>query len=237
MTTLSLLSVSWKELPREEQLGSIAIVAGVLLTTLHRQACGVDVLPATGLLESNTARAWTYHAATFILFAALPALLIRLVWKAPLSDFGVAVGDWKFGLTTIAILLPLISILFLLPASQMDDMRSVYPVDKSAGDSLLRFIAHASGRVFLFYLGWEFLFRGFLLFGLRQTTGDAIAICIQTLPSALWHINYPAGELYMSIAAGILFGWLALRTRSILWPLLLHAGIGIVTDLSITLSM
>ena len=134
-------------------------------------------------------------------------------------------------------LLPVIAVALRLPAAQMEDMRAVYPVDKAAMESAPMFMQYAVGRVLLFYIGWEFFFRGFMLFGIRDAVGDTMAIAITTLPSALWHIGYPVGELYMSIAAGLLFGWLAVRTRSILWPLLLHAGIGLVTDLSITLTV
>ncbi|MCZ7555357.1 MAG: CPBP family intramembrane metalloprotease [Bacteroidia bacterium] len=237
MNIPSLLSLQWRGMRRDEQMASLALLIGVVVTTLHRQACGVDALPATGLLASDTARVWAYYGATVLLFGLLPALVIRVLWKDALADYGVCIGDWKFGLRAIAVLLPVISLLFLLPAASMEDMRATYPVDRAAGDSLSRFLVHSAGRLLLFYAAWEFLFRGFLLFGLRRISGDAVAICVQTIPSALWHINYPAGELYMSIAGGLLFGWLALRTRSVLWPLLLHAGIGVVTDASIILSL
>ncbi len=222
---------------RKEMLSAVAILCGVTLTTLHRQACGVDNLPVVGLLTTETARVWLYFLCTAVLFGAVPYVLIRRVWKKPLREFGVSVGDWRFGLAANAVLLPIIAAAFLLPAAQMDDMRAFYPIDKAAADSLARFLPYAAGRVVLYFIAWEFFFRGFLLFGLRDSVGDITAICIQVLPSALWHVGYPTGELYASIAAGLLFGWLAIRTRSILWPWLLHAGIGVVTDLSISVSM
>ncbi len=222
---------------RKQRLSALLLLTTVILTTVHRQALGVDSLPATGWLTSETARVWMYFACTFVLFGLLPILLIKTVWKSSLADFGFRVGEWKFGLGAAAMLTPVIALCFLLPASRMDDMHGFYPVDKSAMDSAAHFVVYAAGRVFLFYVGWEILFRGYLLFGLRESVGDVTAICIQTIPSALWHIGYPAGELYCSIVAGLLFGWLALRTRSILWPLLLHAGIGVFTDLSISISL
>ena len=213
------------------------ILSAAVLTTVHREALGVSSLPATGLLSGETARVWFYYASTLALFGLVPWMVIRYAWKERLSDFGVCLGDWRFGSAAVALLLPVIAFAFLLPAAGMADMREFYPVDKGAMESLRSFLPHASGRVFLFYVGWEFIFRGFLLFGLRDSVGDCTAICVQTLPSALWHIGYPTGELYASIAAGLLFGWLALRTRSILWPFILHAAIGVITDLSITLSV
>jgi membrane protease YdiL (CAAX protease family) len=87
----------------------------------------------------------------------------------------------------------------------------------------------------LFYTAWEFFYRGFMLFGLRRYVGDWLAICIQTIPQCLWHIGMPTGEILSSIAGGILFGIMALRTRSILWPMLLHFSIGVFLDLFIVL--
>lgn len=91
-------------------------------------------------------------------------------------------------------------------------------------------------RGLLFYTAWEFFFRGFLLFGLQKDFGIWAAICIQTIPSCLWHIGLPTGEIFASIAAGILFGILAVRTRSILWAFLLHLLIGVGTDLFIVMT-
>ncbi len=236
MKPLSLTPLLGLHMRAEERRAAVVLLVGVVITTIHRQACGVDTLPAVGVLVSESARVWLYSACTLLLFAAIPLLLIRGSFRQPLADYGVRLGDWKFGLTAVGILLPVIAVAMLLPAAGMDDMRAFYPVDKSAMESTARFVQYAVGRVFLFYVGWEFFFRGFMLFGIRDSVGDAVAIAITTLPSALWHIGYPTGELYASIGAGLLFGWLAVRTRSILWPLLLHAAIGLITDLCITLS-
>lgn len=219
---------------RKDILTAVTLLAAVVLTTVHRQACSVGAMNAISWLESEHARTWAYHVCTALLFGFIPLVLARAMWKKPLASFGVAVGDWKFGLAAVAILLPVISAAFLLPAANMPDMQAVYPVDHTAPDSMSHFLSYAAGRVLLFYVSWEFFFRGFLLFGLRDTLGSTAAVMIQVLPSALWHIGYPTGELYASIVGGVLFGWLALRTGSILWPLILHAGIGMVTDISIS---
>jgi uncharacterized protein len=224
------------EIKRKDVLTAIALLAAVVLTAVHRQACGVDALEALGWFESEHARTWAYHICTALLFGFIPLGLALAVWKKPLSSFGVALGDWKFGLAAVLILLPVISAVLLLSTASLKEMQAVYPVDHTASESLGHFLSYAAGRVLLFYVAWEFFFRGFLLFGLRDTLGDTAALMIQVLPSALWHIGYPAGELYASIGAGVLFGRLALRTGSILWPLILHAGIGMVTDISLSLA-
>jgi membrane protease YdiL (CAAX protease family) len=89
----------------------------------------------------------------------------------------------------------------------------------------------------IYYCGWEFLFRGFMLLGLEQRAGAVMAILIQTIPSAVVHIGKPVAESFAAILAGWVFGYLAYRTRSILYPLLLHAVVGIGTDMFVTLRL
>jgi membrane protease YdiL (CAAX protease family) len=56
---------------------------------------------------------------------------------------------------------------------------------------------------------------------------------IQTISSCLIHLGKPESEIIGSIVVGILFGVIALRTRSIWYVFLIHAGIGVLTDLFI----
>jgi membrane protease YdiL (CAAX protease family) len=58
----------------------------------------------------------------------------------------------------------------------------------------------------LYYLGWEFFFRGYMQFGLRRRLGDWNAILIQTLASCLLHIGKPDTEIFSSILGGIVWG-------------------------------
>ena len=87
--------------------------------------------------------------------------------------------------------------------------------------------------VLLYYIAWEFFFRGFILFGLKTKFGAINAILIQTISSCLVHIGKPEGEIIGSIIVGVIFGVIVLRTRSIWYVVLLHAAIGVLTDLFI----
>jgi membrane protease YdiL (CAAX protease family) len=66
---------------------------------------------------------------------------------------------------------------------------------------------------------------------LEPHLGLACAVLVQTLASSLAHFDKPPAELLASVAGGLLLGVLAVRTRSILSGLLLHAGLGIAIDL------
>lgn len=172
-----------------------------------------------------------YQFASFFLLAfILPFLYARLLGRRKPADLGFGAGDVRLGAKWIAFGIPLLAVPILLFASRMPDVRNEYPLAKIlfARHDLLPWYHLA--YVLLYYLAWEFYFRGFLLFSLRGPLGDANAIFIQTIPSCLVHIGKPEGEILGSIAAGILFGWIALRTGSIWYVFVLHAAIGVLTD-------
>lgn len=85
--------------------------------------------------------------------------------------------------------------------------------------------------VYLF--GYEYLFRGALLFGLAGTLGVWPALAVTTALYALVHLPKPLmGETLGSIAMGFVFGAMALGTGGLWAPWLVHLGIVLVTETS-----
>jgi membrane protease YdiL (CAAX protease family) len=74
---------------------------------------------------------------------------------------------------------------------------------------------------FLNLFGWEFLFRGWLLFGYARKLG-AEALWLQAVPFAIAHFSKPEVETLSTIFGGFVFGWIAYRTKSFLYPFLIH---------------
>jgi membrane protease YdiL (CAAX protease family) len=170
-----------------------------------------------------------YYGFSSIFFLFLiPALIIKKVFKENLSDYGIRFADGKFGLKVILIAFPLIFI-SMYPTSFNQDYQALNPMYPGAGSSLTTFVLY-SFVYGLYYIGWEFFFRGFMLFGLRKRFGDLYAVLIQTLPSAIAHIGRPEGEFISSIFAGIAFGFLVLKSRSLWYVLVLHWLIGLGCD-------
>jgi len=76
--------------------------------------------------------------------------------------------------------------------------------------------------------------------GTGTTTGGAVAsgetalaatlVLFQTMPSTMLHVGHPLSELFSAVAAGLGFGVLAWKTRSIVPGLLIHAAMGLGTD-------
>lgn len=215
---------------------TIILILSALLLTIHRYFGSMEFALQTFSSPSSLGAALFMFSAAFMLLAMVPLAVVLFIFREPLKDYGLKLGDWKLGLYGTVILFPLIAGTLLFPASQTMEMIDFYPLDREAGASAIAFLRFELSRGILFYTAWEFFFRGFMLFGLRHHVGDWLAICIQTIPSCLWHIGMPSGEIISSIAGSILFGVLAVRTQSILWPFLLHYLIGIGLDYFIVIT-
>jgi membrane protease YdiL (CAAX protease family) len=179
-----------------------------------------DDLPATAAVYS--------FLAGFMLMGVVPALIVKLVFRENLADYGVQFGHRVRTVRSFLVCAPVV--VLIAYASTWDrTLADQYPLNRRAGDSSATFGLHALTYAFL-YLGWEFQFRGFLQHGLRESMGNTNAVFVQVLASVLAHIGRPAIETYASILAGLFWGILAFRTRSLLSGLLQHYLLGISLD-------
>lgn len=236
MKILSPAGLRWSIRSEEIKPGMILIVSSLILS-VHRQFGSVE------FAVKNFKEVTSYDTAVFMFISAFVLMglasigIIKFIFRESVSEYGFSIGEWKRGLKYISFLYPLIAILLLYPSSNTKEMIEYYPLDKGAGESAFSFIRYESLRVLFFYTSWEIFFRGLMLFGLRRYVGDWMAICIQTIPSCLWHIGMPSGEIFSSIFGGIMFGAIAIRTKSILYPFILHILIGLTLDLLIVLQI
>ncbi len=225
-----------KELYTPDQIKpTLILLFAAILPTIHIYFGSIQFAQQTFPAMSSFQSSSYMFLGMFIFMGIIPFLIVRFIFKDSLKDYGVKLGKWREGLLLTLFLIIIIAGAMLYPSSQTPDFRNIYPFDKSAGESVLNFLRFELIRGLFFYTAWEFFFRGFMLFGLRKYIGDWLSICIQTIPSCLWHIGLPAGEILTSIAAGFLFGIMAIRTNSIVWVFILHYLIGVFLDLLIVI--
>lgn len=172
----------------------VTIVSTLLLIVYHYH----DITPS---IEINQT----------ILFLLIPLLFIIFVFRESPRDHGFTLGDWRVGLVItlggIALMTPIIWVL-----AKFDPSSQSYYQGMTANLPW-----NTLGQI----LGWEFLFRGFITFGYARKFG-ANALWIQAVPFALLHIGKPEIETLSTIFGGFAFGWIAWRTRSFLYPFLIH---------------
>ncbi len=178
---------------------------------------------------------WEWYAylwefgAMFVLWGLAPALAMHSLLGCSSRNLGVRMGDWRFGWKSVAVATPLLVPVLYLNALN-PEFQAEYPLTKLAGLSAGTFALWQLSRL-VYYAAWEYFFRGYMLFGLERRMGAFPAIAVQTMASTVIHIGKPEGEMLAAIVAGVLFGALALRTRSMLYPFALHWIVGLLTDL------
>ncbi len=190
-------------------------------------------LPGGLLSGAAAASEWVADLTSFALLGLVPLALIALVLKEPLAEYGLAVGDWRFGLKALAATAPVIVAVSAL-ASRSPQFQAQYPLFPGACASLSAFGAHAAAYL-LYYVGFEVFFRGFVQFGLRERLGDVNALLVQTALSCLVHLGKPSGEIFGAIVGGLAFGFVAFRSRSLLYVIVAHWMLGVTLDLFICL--
>jgi membrane protease YdiL (CAAX protease family) len=146
-----------------------------------------------------------------LLYFIIPIFIILVVFRENPQNYGLTLGDWKAGIVITLCAVVLISPVLWLVGRGDASMNNYY---KSM-------VAGLPWNTFLDLFGWEFLFRGWLLFGYTRKFGSD-GIWLQSVPFALAHIGKPELETLSTIFGGFAFGWVAWRTKSFVYPLLIH---------------
>jgi len=148
------------------------------------------------------------YASQFFYFAVLPLLTIVIVLRKNPLDFGLRPGNFRIWGVHVGVTI-VIAFVLLYSASHIPSISGYYA---KRGFNLLTYTV----KISVILLSWEFLFRGFLLFGLKDKLREA-SILVQMVPFALLHIGKPEAETISCIVTGIYFGYVSYRGNSY-WP-------------------
>jgi len=154
-----------------------------------------------------------------LLFYALgPVMVILLILRKNPLDFGLRLGDFKIWRAHV-LAACLISLPVMIIAAQFSSFEDYYTInDFTLSTYLLKTIGYQAG--------WEFIFRGYLLFGLKDRFKEG-SILIQMIPFLFLHLGKPEAEVISTIPMGIYFGYVAYRGNSF-WPaFLIHVFINV----------
>jgi hypothetical protein len=203
---------------------------------------------------------WARFFLSFLLLGAAPALLAMAFREKP-ADLGLNFKTPLLRMPFFWLIVPVAIAIGAIGATT-SDLGSFYPysrdlIGKVREAGIGPFLGHYAAYFFLYYVPWEFFFRGFLLFPFalaaerafaigaakikkEETRLDSVAaasgtvlaalVLFQTIPSTLLHFGHPLSELAGAVAAGMIFGLLAWQTRSFVPGLILHAGLGLGMD-------
>lgn len=154
----------------------------------------------------------------FVLYFIIPAAAILLVFKDPLKEYGFQWGNWKEGLAwTVGACAGMALILTVV--ARTPDMAAYYRIKSLGG--FWRAVWESGVDLF----AWEFLWRGFTLFALARVAGPGTAIWLQAVPFTFAHLGKPEIETLSCIFGGAGFGFVAWRSKSFVYPFLIHTFI------------
>jgi membrane protease YdiL (CAAX protease family) len=159
------------------------------------------------------------RATDLIYYLLIPLAAGWVLFRDKPWDYGMRIGRWKSSIILTLVCLAGMA-LILYGGSKMPEFRSYY--HKSAIDWPELLLDKA-----LYYFAWEFLFRGYILFGLEKSIGRS-AIFVQAIPFVLLHLGKPFWEALACIPGGFGFGYLAYKTRSFLPCFVIHFGMHVV---------
>ncbi|MFO7546841.1 MAG: CPBP family intramembrane glutamic endopeptidase [Trueperaceae bacterium] len=215
--------------PRGDTTWFLLLAAVVLQAAFWYLATpGPSVLGGAGRepLSAFSTVAWT--AVTLLL---VPMLLLRWVGVRP-AEAGLRVGDARFGLSAVAAL-ALVAVPLLVLASGDASLQAAYPWAGAWPGERWATLATWAAVYALYYVSFEFFYRGFVLNLVGAPWGAAAAMWLQVVMATLVHLGKPLPEMIAAAPASLVFGVIAVRSRSVLYPALLHWIIGLTLDVAV----
>lgn len=187
--------------------------------------CGLIALVAALTVPINRRIHFGLWIAVNVLLCLVVPISISQAMGWRLTDIGWRMGNIKRGVAwvvaSLVIMLPLLVI-----ASRRPEFQNYYPIYTPARCSTFGFLQFAIGIV-IYMCAWEFLFRGYLLFGGAKAFGVG-AIIMQALPFWMAHIGKPVTEFWSALPGGIIMGIIAWHSDSFWAPFIIHAFINVL---------
>ena len=206
--------------------GRTSIIFAVVLFCLWGARFGQNLVPKdwTRLAELN------WWAGTQILFYGIvPLALLAVIGLRP-TDLGWKVSGTLRHAGTYAVLL-LAAIPFVVIVSGSESFQAHYPIleIEPGQGNVWRDLALWWPLYAVQFAAIESFFRGVLVLGLSRLFGSA-AIFVAVIPYMMIHFVKPPAEAAASVIGGVVLGFLALRTGSIVWGIALHIAVAASMD-------
>lgn len=180
-----------------------------------------------GAGAAATLRDMALNQRFLVQFVIPVALLIAM--RERLRDHGLGLGNIRLGLTCCAVCyvlyIPCFVVLFLNPGFQ-----EYYAWVTRRYDSMGAFFAREGPAVAVLSLQTEFFFRGFLQSRAAQRYGAFAGILLGLIPYVLVHAGKAPLEAFGSLPVGFALGYLAYKTGSVYYGVLLHGSIALMLN-------
>jgi len=187
----------------------------------HNRACVRSFGNLCRILDKQGNQVLFQRIVGFLLLGIVSVLIILLLPRAGIEEYGLnfkffSAPPWWFSL-----LIPVILILSYLTAKKPANLEQ-YPQIR-AKLWTRGMIALSSISWIIFLIGYEFLFRGLVLYASLELLEPVPAIALNCALYAFAHFYKGPAETFGTIPAGILLCYLSLITGNIWCAVLLHS--------------
>ena len=167
---------------------------------------------------------------TIFFYAAVPMLLIKLVFKEQLREYGLKRKNIFESFSVYALLFACVFPV-VVAVSFSPQFQSTYPFYTlmNARDIFPYLLIWEFFYVLQFF-SLEFFFRGFLVHGLKKQLG-IYTVAAMVIPYCMIHFTKPLPECLGSIFAGFILGLLSYRTGSVWLGALIHIAVALSMDI------
>jgi uncharacterized protein len=217
---------------------AVLVTAAVVLTLQNYFGGSGDFALFLGLLErlggpsvaGTEVNSHCYWAAfSFVTYFFIPFAVVRLVFRERLGDYGLkprgALRDGWIYAVFFCVMVPL-----LLLVSHDAHFQRTYPFyNPPPGEPLWPNFWKWEAFYFLQFIGLEFFFRGFMVHGTKHRFG-VYSIFVMMVPYCMIHYAKPLPETCGAIVAGIVLGFMSLKTGSIWLGTAIHMSVALSMD-------
>ena len=184
---------------------------------------------------------------SFFLLGVFP-LISAVACGFKLRDLGLRLKPKSFRTRWIGVLM-IAGIVLGAVSSRFSDLAGYYPYYPNLdiaveANGAVVLLLHSAAYFIFFYLPWEVLFRGILIFTIIKGIEDdapysalLLIACFQIIPSTLLHFGHPLSETLSAVLLGLIAGYVTLRSRSIIPVLVFHSALGISLDIFLSLPL
>ena len=224
------MSPTWP--PEEWPVVAALMLASAVFVAFHYFANAASWARRAGADVGAPAHWFRQRAAGFVLLGVIPAAAAPVLgWR--LDGTGLLTLPAPDRTLLLVAGVCAVTLPAILWSSRKPDFALHYPqIRVAAWDGPLRL---KNGLTWALYLvGYEYFFRGFLLFGLTDALGAWPAVALTTFAYVLAHIHKNADETIGCIPMGVVFAWGTLWSGSIWGAWLAHVIIANTSELLAT---
>ncbi|MCL4201213.1 MAG: CPBP family intramembrane metalloprotease [Pirellulaceae bacterium] len=210
----------------------VTVTAAVALTLQYYGSTAGRFLYDTIVPEAVDgawARQMLWAADQTLLYTLVPWCTVRFALRRPIGSYGlsrrgIGASAWIY-LAMYLVMVP--AILWFSGSARFQQTYPFY--HPPAGEPIWPKLIAWELLYAVQFVALEFFFRGYLVHGLKQRFGP-YAIFAAMVPYCMIHFGKPLPETLGAIVAGIVLGFMSLKTRSIWWGAALHIAIAWTMD-------